>query len=606
MATRRRTASTRDGVKPSVKPDVHPGVHYRVEVLDVTRHLFQVTLSVPRPQATQVLELPVWIPGSYLVREFARHVHRISAQQGKRPCTLTQLDKCSWSVQAQEDTPLTVTLQVHAHDASVRTAWLDAQRGFFNGTSLFLRVQGYTHLPHTLEVVAPADLPDWHLATGLSALQVDRRGFGTYRAANYDELADCPVELGAFWRGEFRACGSDYQFVVAGATPSFDGARLLADTQRIVEAEVRLWHGKGRAPHSRYVFMLWAVSDGYGGLEHRNSTALICKREDLPQQGVKTASEGYVTLLGLISHEYFHTWNVKRLRPVQLAEIDYQRENMTSLLWFFEGFTSYYDDLLVCRAGLMDAARYLKRLNKTLNQVLQTPGRQVQTVAQASFEAWTKYYRPDDNSPNITVSYYTKGALVALCLDLSLRQHGHTLDNVMRALWKRCAAGPMSEDDLLTVLHELTGTSWQRQIQAWVHSTAELPLQALLQAHGVRVHDDASQWAQRLGIRATESQGIQIKTVLHGGLAQRAGLCAGDEWLGIEVPGPRGKAATSWRLMRLDDVPLYAGQATRVTALVSRDRRVLRIPLDLKGAEQVKTWRLAIQDAQAVQRWLQA
>ncbi|MEY3913367.1 MAG: hypothetical protein RL509_1411, partial [Pseudomonadota bacterium] len=251
MATRRRTASTRDGVKPSVKPDVHPGVHYRVDVLDVTRHLFQVTLSVPRPQATQVLELPVWIPGSYLVREFARHVHRISAQQGKRPCTLTQVNKCSWSVQAQEDTPLTVTLQVHAHDASVRTAWLDVQRGFFNGTSLFLRVQGYTHLPHTLEVVAPVDLPDWHLATGLSALQVDRRGFGTYRAANYDELADCPVELGAFWRGEFRACGSDYQFVVAGATPSFDGARLLADTRRIVEAEVRLWHGKGRAPHSR-------------------------------------------------------------------------------------------------------------------------------------------------------------------------------------------------------------------------------------------------------------------------------------------------------------------------------------------------------------------
>ena len=606
MATRRRTASTRAGVKPSVKPDVHPGVHYRVEVLDVTRHLFQVTLSVPRPQATQVLELPVWIPGSYLVREFARHVHRISAQQGKRPCTLTQLDKCSWSVQAQEDTPLTVTLQVHAHDASVRTAWLDAQRGFFNGTSLFLRVQGYTHLPHTLEVVAPADLPDWHLATGLSALQVDRRGFGTYRAANYDELADCPVELGAFWRGEFRACGSDYQFVVAGATPSFDGARLLADTQRIVEAEVSLWHGKGRAPHSRYVFMLWAVSDGYGGLEHRNSTALICKREDLPQQGMKTASEGYVTLLGLISHEYFHTWNVKRLRPVQLAEIDYQRENMTSLLWFFEGFTSYYDDLLVCRAGLMDAARYLKRLNKTLNQVLQTPGRHMQSVAQASFEAWTKYYRPDDNSPNITVSYYTKGALVALCLDLSLRQQGHSLDDVMRALWKRCAAGPMSEDDLLTVLHELTGTPWQRQIQAWVHSTAELPLQALLQAHGVQVHDDASQWAQRLGIRATESQGIQIKTVLHGGLAQRAGLCAGDEWLGIEVPGPRGKASTTWRLTRLDDVPLYAGQAPRVTALVSRDRRVLRIPLDLKGAEQVKTWRLAIQDAQAVQRWLQA
>ena len=582
------------------------GVHYRVEVLDVRRHLFEVTLTLARAQATQVLELPVWIPGSYLVREFARHVHTISAHQHKRPCAITQLDKCSWSVQAREDTPLTITMQVYAHDASVRTAWLDAQRGFFNGTSLFLRVKGQTHLPHTLEVVPSAQHPDWHLATGLPPVKVDRRGFGTYRAEHYDELADCPVEMGAFWSGEFRACGSDYRFVVAGAPPSFDGERLLEDTRRIVETQVRFWHGKGRAPHQRYVFMLWAVSEGYGGLEHRNSTALICKREDLPQRGVKAAGDGYVTLLGLISHEYFHTWNVKRLRPVQFADYDYQQENMTPLLWFFEGFTSYYDDVLLCRAGLIDPPRYAKLLNKTLNQVLQTPGRQVQSVAQASFEAWTKYYRPDDNSPNITVSYYTKGALVALCLDLTLRQHGHSLDEVMRALWKRCAGGPMSESDLLAVLHDMTGHSWQPSLQSWVHSTDELPLRALLQAHGIHVHEDASQWAQRLGLRVTESQGIQIKTVLHGGIAQRAGLCAGDEWLGIEVPSTRGKAATGWRLMKLDELPLYVGNATRVTALVSRDRQLLRLPLDLKGVEHVTTWRLAITDSQAVSRWLQA
>ena len=582
------------------------GVHYRVEALDVRRHLFEVTLTLARAQATQVLELPVWIPGSYLVREFARHVHTISAHQHKRPCAITQLDKCSWSVQAREDTPLTITMQVHAHDASVRTAWLDAQRGFFNGTSLLLRVKGQTHLPHSLEVVPSAQQADWHLATGLPPVKVDRRGFGTYRAEHYDELADCPVEMGAFWSGEFRACGSDYRFVVAGAPPSFDGERLLEDTRRIVETQVRFWHGKGRAPHQRYVFMLWAVSEGYGGLEHRNSTALICKREDLPQRGVKAAGDGYVTLLGLISHEYFHTWNVKRLRPVQFADYDYQQENMTPLLWFFEGFTSYYDDVLLCRAGLIDPPRYAKLLNKTLNQVLQTPGRQVQSVAQASFEAWTKYYRPDDNSPNITVSYYTKGALVALCLDLTLRQHGHSLDEVMRALWKRCAGGPMSESDLLAVLHDMTGHSWQPSLQSWVHSTDELPLRALLQAHGIHVHEDASQWAQRLGLRVTESQGIQIKTVLHGGIAQRAGLCAGDEWLGIEVPSTRGKAATGWRLMKLDELPLYVGNATRVTALVSRDRQLLRLPLDLKGVEHVTTWRLAITDSQAVSRWLQA
>ena len=581
-----------------------PGVHYRVEMFDVHRHLFQVTLTIPHPTAQQVVELPVWIPGSYLVREFARHVHTLNAKQSGRRCEITQLDKSSWSINSREGSPLTVTLQVHAHDASVRTAWLDAQRGFFNGTSLCLRVQGHTQLPHTLEVVAPASQPDWQLATGLTPLRTDRRGFGTYQADHYDELVDAPVEMGAFWSGQFQACGSEYRFVVAGAAPSFDGERLLADTQRIVEAQVRFWHGRGRAPHRRYVFMLWAVADGYGGLEHRNSTALMCKRDDLPQRGVNAVSDGYVTLLGLISHEYFHTWNVKRLRPSEFTHYDYQRENLTHLLWFFEGFTSYYDDLFLCRAGLIDAARYVKLLNKTVNQVLQTPGRQVQSVAQSSFEAWTKYYRPDENSPNITVSYYTKGALVALCLDLSLREVGHSLDEVMRALWQRCAGGPMQESDLLDVLHDITGTSWQRRLHAWVHSTDELPVRALLQAHGVQVHDDASQWAQRLGLRVIESQGIQIKTVFHGGIAQRAGLCAGDEWIGLEVAGTRGKPGSGWRLQRLDELALYAGPATRVTALVSRDRRLLRVPLDLKGAPDVTTWRLFIGDAAATQAWL--
>jgi predicted metalloprotease with PDZ domain len=347
------------------------------------------------------------------------------------------------------------------------------------------------------------------------------------------------------------------------------------------------------------------VSDGYGGLEHRNSTALICKREDLPQVGRSTAGDGYVTLLGLISHEYFHTWNVKRLRPAQLAEVDYQRENMTPLLWFFEGFTSYYDDLLLCRAGLIDAARYVKLLNKTINQVLQTPGRQVQSVAQASFEAWTKYYRPDDNSPNITVSYYTKGALVGLCLDLSLREQGHSLDEVMRALWKRCSGGPMSESDLLAVLQELTGDNWHTRLQSWVHGTDELPLKSLLQSHGVKVHEEDSAWAQRLGLRVAESQGIQVKTVLHGGIAQRSGFCAGDEWLGVELPATRGRQACGWRLSRLDELPLYLGQATRAIALVSRDRQLLRLPLSLKDAKQVTTWRLSVSDIEAIQRWLQ-
>jgi predicted metalloprotease with PDZ domain len=482
----------------------------------------------------------------------------------------------------------------------VRTGWLDASRGFFNGTSLCLQVEGQAETPHALEVCAPKGTGSWSVATALTASAVNARGFGTYVAANYDELVDCPVEMGAFWSGEFKACGVPHRFVVAGAARSFDGERLLADAKKICETSIRFWHGSKKPPHRHFVFMLNAVDDSYGGLEHRNSTALICGRRDLPRQGERKNSEGYTTLLGLISHEYFHTWNVKRLRPAEFARYDYAQENYTRLLWFFEGFTSYYDDLLLRRAGLLDDAGYLKLLNKTINQVLQTPGRAVQSVAQASFDAWVKYYRQDENTPNATVSYYTKGALVALCLDLTLRQEGRTdLDAVMRALWLRCKAGPMTQADLLTVLAELGQRDFGDELAAWVHGTADLPLQAVLARQGVAVQEDAAQPAQRLGLRVAEAAGIQVKVVLRGGAAERAGFAAGDEWLAVETDARTGEA---WRLHKLDDLALYAGPHHSLTALVSRDKRLLRLPLELP--QGVTTWRLSLHDAAAAARWL--
>ena len=596
-------------------------MHYRIEAADPHAHLYGVTLTIDRPQADQRVALPVWIAGSYMVREFAKQITGITARQGKRTVAVQQLDKCSWVIDCEADIPLTLHYQVHAHDDSVRTAWLDTQRGFFNGTSLCLQAEGLAHLPHLLELVgtsfnakrfnAQASQP-WQVATGLKPLKVERHGFGTYVAANYDELVDCPVEMGAFWSSTFKACGILHRFVVAGATPAFDGERLLRDAQKICETAITFWHGKKRAqtPHKNYVFMLNAVAEGYGGLEHRNSTALICNRADLPRLGDTKTSEGYTTLLGLISHEYFHTWNVKRLRPAEFARYDYTQENYTKLLWFFEGFTSYYDDLLLRRAGLIDDAQYVKLLNKTINQVLQTPGREVHSVAQSSFEAWTKYYRPDANSPNLTVSYYTKGALVALCLDLSLRQHGvknhsHSLDDVMRALWARCctgkASGPMAEADVLAVLKDLTGRSWASEFKAWVHGTRDLPLQKLLASHGVSVHHEPAQMAQRLGLRVSEDHSVQIKTVLSGSAAQRAGFAPGDEWLGIEITG---KAASSWRMKKLDDLLLYAGQVKKVIALVSRDRQLLRLYLTIPQAADNSTWRLTIDNTGQVKRWL--
>jgi predicted metalloprotease with PDZ domain len=323
---------------------------------------------------------------------------------------------------------------------SVRAAFLDASRGFFSGTSLLLKADGAECQPHRVLLKA---LPDgWRVATALRATDVDAEGRGTYQAAGYDELVDHPVELGRFWCGTFTAAGIPHEFVVAGAWPDFDGERLLADTARICEAQIAFWHaatGAERPPFERYVFLLNALEDGHGGLEHRASTALIAPRRDLPRREPAAEkaepSDGYVNLLGLISHEYFHTWNVKRLRPREFARYDYARENYTGLLWFFEGFTSYYDDLFLLRSGLIDESRYLKLVSRTLSNVAATPGRLVQSVAKASFDAWVKYYRNDENTPNATISYYAKGALVALAFDLTLRAGGSgSLDDVLRRL----------------------------------------------------------------------------------------------------------------------------------------------------------------------------
>jgi len=286
-----------------------------------------------------------------------------------------------------------------------------------------------------------------------------------------------------------------------------------------------------------------------------------------------------------------------------LAHYDYTQENYTQLLWFFEGFTSYYDDLLLRRAKRIDNATYLKLLSKTINQVQQTPGRLVQTVAEASFDAWVKYYRQDENTANATVSYYTKGSLVALCLDLTLRAEGKTtLDAVMQALWTHCAGGPMTEQDLLDVLQALSGRSYAKDMARWVHSTAELPLAELLEAHGVQYNREPDQVAQQLGLRVKESNGVQIHQVLRGGVAEKAGFASGDEWLAVQAAS--AKASGPWRMQNLDDLMLYCGNAKKVTATIARDKQLINLTLAMPKASQAV--RLSVRDAAAVNRWLEA
>jgi len=553
-------------------------ITYRIGIADANAHQFRVTVVVPEPRAEQRLSMPAWIPGSYLLREFARHVSGLQARQGARAVPVQQLDKATWQVNCTGRPALTVSYLVYAFDTSVRAAFLDASRAFFNATSLCLRVEGFEHLAHRLELAA---LPKgWLVATGLAPHRGGAARRAAFHAADYDELADQPVELGPFWRGSFRAAGVAHEFVVAGALPDFDGERLLADTRRICETAIALWHGKGKAkatrkpPFGRYVFMLNAVEEGHGGLEHRASTALIAPRRDLPQRGKSETSDGYVGLLGLISHEYFHAWNVKRLRPAEFARYDYTRENYTKLLWFFEGFTSYYDDLLLRRSGLIDDERYLRLLAKTATAVLGMPGRHVQSVAQASFDAWIKYYRADENTPNATVSYYTKGALVALSLDLTLRREGKgTLDDVMRLLWVNSQGGPIAEVEVLAALQAVAGRPLGQELSTWVHGTAELPVRQLLKAAGVAWQHQAATLAQRLGMRVSESAltGVKVSHVLSGGAAQQAGVSAGDELLGID----------GWRLRRLDEALRYGATGVPLKLLVARDQRLLTLPITL-------------------------
>ncbi len=552
-----------------------PTIHYRIAVADTHAHRFDVTLTVPAPDARQVLSLPVWIPGSYLVREFSRHLGAVTARQGQREVVVEQTAKNRWEFDCAGRGALVISYPVYAFDTSVRAAFLDAQRGFFNATGLCLRAHGKDDLPHRVEL---AGLPaGWEVATAMTPVEDAPLQF---EAADYDELADHPFELGPFWRGEFVAGGVPHEFVVSGALPIFDGERLLRDAQKICEAQIAFWHcGKSKPPMSRYVFLLNCTDDGYGGLEHRASTALIAARRDLPRLGQSESNDGYVKLLGLISHEYFHTWNVKRLRPDVFERYDYEQENYTGLLWFFEGFTSYYDDLFLVRAGLIDEARYLKLIAQTFTQVLGAPGRKHQSVARSSLEAWTKYYRQDENTPNAVVSYYAKGAMVAMALDLSLRgsekcEKPLSLDDLMRGLWKDTGGGPVDEARILRKLADLGGEALAQTLSTWVHGTDDLPLPQLLERMGVRWCLDKPTLAQRLGLRVTESDGVvTVKNVLLEGAGLAAGLSAGDEIV----------ACNGWRVRRLEDLPLTLNHVDpqRLELLVTRDQRMLTLSLTL-------------------------
>lgn len=523
-------------------------IHYSILPKDPAAHLFEVTLTVESPDpAGQIFSLPAWVPGSYMIREFARNIVRIRAESNGKKLALRKLDKHTWHA-APCNGNITLHYEVYAWDLSVRAAHLDQTHAFFNGTSVFLRVHEQENLPHMVDIRQPEGelYKAWRVATALPELKAKRYGFGTYVAADYDELIDHPVEMGMFELANFKAHGVPHDVVITGRVPNLDMARLTADLKKICEAQIALFEPRSRrAPMERYVFMTLAVGDGYGGLEHRASTALICSRADLPVKGQKEMSDGYRTYLGLCSHEYFHTWNVKRIKPAAFAPYDLSVEGYTSLLWLFEGFTSYYDDLMLMRSGVIDEAAYLKLVAKNINNVLRGSGRTKQSVAESSFDAWTKYYRQDENSPNAIVSYYVKGSLIGLALDLTIRAETSgrkSLDDVMRTLWKRYGRDfyegggrGLSEVEAEALFDEVTGLKLKRFFDRYVRGTDDLPLAKLLAPFGIESSDNRKSAKVSLNIRTTrDGNDSKIANVYEGGAAHRTGLSAGDILVAVD------------------------------------------------------------------------
>lgn len=576
-------------------------LNYTITPFDPAAHRFRVALRLSAPvDARLTLHLPTWIPGSYVIRDFARHLLTIEAidEADGRSISLPPLDRSSWQL-AEPAERLCVTCEFYARDASVRAAFIDDMRGFINFTSLALRPAGYEHGPVSIHLAPPPGGYAWSLVTTLPATEVDGRGFGDYRAASYWELVDHPVAMGeAIESVSYQVRGIEHAFVLLGAHDA-DTRQLAIDLAAVCNAQAGVFD---ELPAERYLFLSQITDASLGGLEHRASSVLQVPRNALPS-AVRVASTGqrdpaYEDLLGLASHEYFHRWNVKRIRPAAVAESDLTREAYFRDLWAYEGVTSYYDDLGLVRAGVINEQGYLDRLAKLATRMERTPGRHLQSLAQASFEAWLKFYRPDENTPNAVVSYYAKGAQLALGLDLKMRLETAgrvSLDTVMQAAWQRYgrADRAVPEHALADLAAEVSGLDLAGFFDFHLETTADAPWADYLGDFGIRAlaepaTDDASIVRGRMGLMLAAGLGPpDITHVFDDGPAQAAGISPGDRMIAFD-----GIEAGRELARRLARYP--AGAGLRVH-LFRGDQLLVR-ELQLAG-DAAPEWRLSIDES---------
>ena len=556
-----------------------PSLRYTLAMPAPQTHYFEVEMALSGfgKQYTDV-KMPVWAPGSYLVREFAKNVEGFEAKAGTAALRTEKVDKNTWRVFHPRAKDFAVRYRVYAYELSVRTSFLDAAHGYLNGTSVFMYPAEEKSLTSTL-TVQPAQ--GWTQVT-TSLKPIAGGAPFTFRATNYDELADSPIEIGTHQVLSFQANGIPHTIAMFGKA-RYDEAKLLSDMQRVCEEAHRV---VSQNPLDRYVFIIHNIERGTGGLEHLYSTTLSVSRN------AYSTDAGYKGFLGLVAHEYFHLWNVKRIRPVALGPFDYDRENYTRMLWLSEGGTSYFGDLIVQRAGFVTPDEYLANLSNGITRVENQPGNKVQAASEASFDAWIKAYRPNENSANATISYYDKGELICSVLDLMIineTKAQKNLDDVMRYLYARYYQQQkrgFTDEEFQDAVEKVAGRRFDDFFRTRVYGTQTLDYNTALGYAGLTLATEPAVTAGALGANVSTSGGkLTVTSVLRDGSAWQGGLNVNDELLALDGN-------------RLTDDPnkALAGRAagSEVKLLVSRDGQVqeLTFPLLASTAQRYRVEKL--------------
>ena len=573
-----------------------PGIHYQVNVSSIAGHVFDVSLHIENPDKNgQVLTLPAWIPGSYMIRDFAKNLIKISAKDDMGTnINIQKLDKQTWQAQAVSTT-LTIEYQIYAFDLSVRGAYINDEMAFLNGTNMFLEVVGQTDQPCRLTLQKPLqlELSHWKVATTMPTEMQDTHAFGEYRASHYEELIDHPVLMGEFDILPFTASGVEFEIILAGGHQA-DVKRITKDLTKVCQHHIDFF--ADTPPIKRYQFITLLTDNAFGGLEHMSSTALMYSRNDLPSlSDAEKMTDGYRVFLSLCSHEFFHTWHVKRIKPEELFGAALDKERYTEQLWIYEGFTSYYDDFSLFRCGLITQTEYLKVVGQNLTRLLRNKGRFKQTITESSFDAWTKFYKQDESAVNNIVSYYNKGAILAMCLDLLIKSKSdgtYSLDDVMRYLWSQ--HGKLRIPTPVNIIQNIIETQLNLNLsdffQSALYPTQELPFSELLAKFGIKCHFSPRENLDDKGGEITTSPikiefgaqikmreiGVQILQITEQTAAYESGLQVDDVLIAID----------KWVVSKENLIAQlnYLSIGQKVQLSVIRDKKLKYLPFTVTAA----------------------